>query len=306
MALPNAAMPAYYSPASASRNHSRRSSGRRSFAAIPSVAGVESPRTLCPRDGDAFSYSPQHLKEWFISQDLWNNLSATVQSTVAALQHSGAAVLTGFERLEKHSEASLVADIAAMEAEAAENWNNLPAQIQSTMARLRSLQHEIADGMEVLGSPKISMARTMSDAGSLMSDPPTTSGLPYVSESQATCPISPMCLNPETPAEERHHERRVTFPLEPHKAYYVTELTTLRTEALPRLRHASRKVDTEWYECKRLGAVKSDDIVEFEQWYLGKKAIIRELDDKCKALCAASDISPTGMGWTCPIKKDSM
>lgn len=63
--------------------------------AIPSSPQIESPRTLCPRDGDAFSYNPSHLPAWYIPQDLWERLPATLQSTLASMQHAGAAALTG-------------------------------------------------------------------------------------------------------------------------------------------------------------------------------------------------------------------
>lgn len=82
--------PAYLSPLLAS-NHSRRGSSRRSFTS----SFVESPRTLCPRDGDAFSYDPAHLAEWYIPQELWDRLTPGLQTTLIAMQHSGAAVLTG-------------------------------------------------------------------------------------------------------------------------------------------------------------------------------------------------------------------
>jgi hypothetical protein len=72
-------------------HHSRRSSTRKSFAS----SLVDSPRTLCPRDGDAFSYDPAHLAEWYMPQDLWDRLTPKLQTTLASMQHSGAAVLTG-------------------------------------------------------------------------------------------------------------------------------------------------------------------------------------------------------------------
>ena len=87
-ASPN--QPSHHSPL-LGRNHSRRSSSRKSFGS----SLVDSPRTLCPRDGDAFSYDPAHLAEWYIPQDLWDHLPLSLQTTLASMQHSGAAVLTG-------------------------------------------------------------------------------------------------------------------------------------------------------------------------------------------------------------------
>lgn len=87
---PSPNQPVYLSP-SLGCNHSRRSSTRKSF----SSSLIESPRTLCPRDGDAFSYNPSHLADWYIPQDLWDRLTPKLQATLAAMQHGGAAVLTG-------------------------------------------------------------------------------------------------------------------------------------------------------------------------------------------------------------------
>jgi hypothetical protein len=78
-------------PANLGHNHSRRGSSRRSFA----LSHIDSPRTLCPRDGDAFSYDPAHLAEWNLPQSLWDSLTPKLQATVILMQHSGAAVSTG-------------------------------------------------------------------------------------------------------------------------------------------------------------------------------------------------------------------
>jgi len=83
--MPNAASPG-------SRYHDRRASARRSFTSTPLS---DSPRTLCPRDSDAFSYDPSYLSYWNVPQQLWERLPSTVQAPIAAVQHAGAAVLTG-------------------------------------------------------------------------------------------------------------------------------------------------------------------------------------------------------------------
>jgi hypothetical protein len=60
-----------------------------------SVSNLESPRTACPKDGDAFSYNPAHLRAWYLPDDIWARLPAQLRTNLAAVQHSGAAVLTG-------------------------------------------------------------------------------------------------------------------------------------------------------------------------------------------------------------------
>jgi hypothetical protein len=92
MATPQSPTPIYHDPAQTRR----RPSGRRSVAALSrSSSHIETARTACPKDGDAFSYDPSHLRIWYVPQDLWDRLPAQVQSSLAAVQHSGAAVLTG-------------------------------------------------------------------------------------------------------------------------------------------------------------------------------------------------------------------
>lgn len=156
--------------------------------------------------------------------------------------------------------------------------------------------------------------RTTSDASSMLSvmspvfsaSPATTSGTttPPLSSSQNLTPISPICLPPadakfpSLPTKrDRMQDRSFSTPLEPHNAYYATELSHLRTESIPRLRHAARKVDQEWYEIKRSGAVSYTDIPAFEEWWVNKKSDIRHLDEKGQCLSAAVGISSTGMGW---------
>ncbi|KAH9866764.1 hypothetical protein J1614_008457 [Plenodomus biglobosus] len=94
MAASPSVTPIYHDP-KPTRN--RRSSSRKSVASTlsRSTSYLDSPRTACPKDGDAFSYNPAHLRAWLIPQELWDRLPASVQSSLAAVQHSGAAVLTG-------------------------------------------------------------------------------------------------------------------------------------------------------------------------------------------------------------------
>lgn len=94
MATPSSPNLIYNNPAF-SNHHGRRGSTRRSFTSSFSAPNIESPRTLCPRDGDAFSFDRSHLPAWSIAQDVWERLPSNIQSKVAAMQQAGAAVLTG-------------------------------------------------------------------------------------------------------------------------------------------------------------------------------------------------------------------
>jgi len=87
---------AYHDP-TPTRSRTRRSSSRKSFASpmSRSTSNLDSPRAMVPKDGDAFSYDPAHLRAWLLPQELWDSLPAELRSSLAAVQHSGAAVLTG-------------------------------------------------------------------------------------------------------------------------------------------------------------------------------------------------------------------
>jgi hypothetical protein len=93
MATPQSPNPIYHDPTQTRR----RSSSRRSVVSALSRSSsyLESPRTACPKDGDAFSYDPSHLPNWYVPQAVWDHLPAQLQESLAAVQHSGAAVLTG-------------------------------------------------------------------------------------------------------------------------------------------------------------------------------------------------------------------
>ena len=95
MSSPTSPTLVYNNPAF-TKYHERRGSSRRSFTSLSrSASQVDSPRTLCPRDGDAFSYDRTHLQAWYIPQTLWEHLPSNVQAPLATLQQAGAAVLTG-------------------------------------------------------------------------------------------------------------------------------------------------------------------------------------------------------------------
>jgi hypothetical protein len=118
--------------------------------------------------------------------------------------------------------------------------------------------------------------------------------------SQVMPPASPICLGgPEFSDKlNRPRERSFSTPLEPHDAYYATELSHLRTEALPRLRHKSYKVDTDFYEAK--SQMKADDIEAFEKYWVEKKVAIISLNEQGKRLAAAVGLATTGLGWCAP------
>lgn len=78
----------------------------------------------------------------------------------------------------------------------------------------------------------------------------------------------------------------------------------MRTEALPRLKHAGHKLDSEWREAKRTNDtnyhLSAIDIATFEKWLAEKKPKIEALYERAHQLSTGLNLSTTGMGWTAP------
>ena len=285
---PSHGKPIYASPTSRNPNHQRRPSIRRSSSAtspIPSTPKIESPRTPCPRDGDAFSYDPAHLPAWYMPQSLWARLPRQLLASLAAMQHAGAAVLTGFERLENLSG----------------SLNSVPEEKSQVGG----------PGLEDCFAATIVKPRTASNASNVRHDSgfsspvsvsPTSSisPSPLPSPPHRTVSIPPQSLPPtmNTAAQTSHHHRRAfTTPLNPHDAYCAAELSCLRTDSLPRLRHSARRVEAEWAECKRADRAFADLGAEFEAWWAEKKELVGSLDDKGKRLSMSMGVGWMSMGW---------
>ncbi|XPT03457.1 hypothetical protein M3J09_012550 [Ascochyta lentis] len=276
-----------------SHPHSRRSSTRRSFATSLSRTSsyLDTPRTACPKDGDAFAYNPSHLQTWLCPQTTWDRLPASVQKTLAAVQHAGASALTGFERLDEHS-----GDVNGARTDQKFPEDELVVQLDDVRPlKLRTISNASSVFLSDISSPTYS-GTPASDSGSA-SPVPSTFSLPQSASTPAPISLGP----PELEARRSStRERSFSTPLEPQDAKYAAELSYLRTEALPRLRHSGHKVDTEWYEAKRMGAVADEDVKAFEDWWSEQKHIILKLSEKGKHLAAANGLTSNGMGWTAP------
>ncbi|KAJ4355780.1 uncharacterized protein N0V89_003801 [Didymosphaeria variabile] len=290
MADPSSPNLTYNNPAF-SKLHERRGSTRRSFTCSFSAPKIES-RTLCPRDGDAFSYDSAHLPAWYIAEDLWERLPSNIQTTLASLQQAGAAVLTGYGRLEAHTSAQ-----------------------DTARAHTKFEDDELIAKLDALPPPKM---RTISNASSVIqsdvNSPVFTEtsvsdvGSPSMASSQSTNPVSPICLDPSDtpPAEKCDRSRDGSFitPIEPQDQGYVLEISYLRTEALPRLKHNGRKLDLEWREAKRTNEIthhiSDDDIAAFEEWWAEKKIKIDKLYERGNHLSSDLNLSPNGLGWAAP------
>ncbi|KAJ4325346.1 hypothetical protein N0V94_000688 [Neodidymelliopsis sp. IMI 364377] len=222
-------------------------------------------------------------------QDTWDRLPASVQTSLAAVQHAGASALTGFERLDQHS-----GDIDGARTDQKSPDDELVIQLDDVRPqKFRTASNASSVFLSDISSPTYS-GTPASDSGST-SPVPSTFSLP-----QSASTVAPISLGPPELETKRSltRERSFSTPLEPQDAKYATELSYLRTEALPRLRHSAHKVDTEWYEAKRTGSVAEEDAHTFENWWVEKKCAILKLSEKGKRLATANGVSSNGMGWT--------
>jgi hypothetical protein len=164
---------------------------------------------------------------------------------------------------------------------------------------------QLDDSFSIFPRLPPALARLDSNVSSAIFTSPSSGSVSptSMSASQTASPISPICLTPmdaKFPPAKTPRERSFSTPLEPQNAYYATELSQLRTESLPRLRHAARKVDTEWNEAKRAGVLTLSENAAFEAWWNDKKLTILSLNEKGRRLSEATGLAPTGLGWTAP------
>ncbi|KAK7519789.1 uncharacterized protein IWZ02DRAFT_303021 [Phyllosticta citriasiana] len=101
MAITAPAKTSYFTATGGSppRHQFRRPSFKKTH--VSSGPGVSAPRTHCPKDVDAFSYDPKHLQRWMMPKHLWEQLPQQLTSPLTSVQHAGAAVQTGLERIEE-------------------------------------------------------------------------------------------------------------------------------------------------------------------------------------------------------------
>ncbi|KAK0637943.1 hypothetical protein DIS24_g10338 [Lasiodiplodia hormozganensis] len=337
--------PSYFSATGGSppRNHYRRPSLKKTL--MPVSPGVSARRTHCPRDVDAFSFNPSHLPAWSMPQDLWESLPDRLRPHMVSVQHAGAAVLTGFERL-KEIRTTLLSDLVELdepEEDCAPTENNsrtengldvlLSNMNFDTLAKGPRSRHDSL-ATPALSTPSLTplgseVASDRSAASSMPGTPgnsspvtpatPPTTLSPFsfpvddksAQQSHTPPPTSPTSLaSPSAPPDTEMlcspinrpstpNSANVLSPLRPftnpprhpHATYYAAEMAELRCVALVRLRHAARRVDAEWGECKRVGVVRPSErdpdarmAQEFELWWAGKKGAIGALEERVRRI----------------------
>ncbi|KAF1917279.1 hypothetical protein BDU57DRAFT_555172 [Ampelomyces quisqualis] len=270
-------------------------SSRKRFAApgSRSNSGMESPRAPRPQHGDAFHFDPAQLQKWYLPQAMWDLLPAPLQASLTDVQHSGAAVSTGFARLEQH-EANIEKHTEGDDQYDVDQLDNLPPA---------KLSRAFSNASSVFVSDASSCATASSSSASSASQSGSASPVTSSSHPRTRPTFSPVSLGDPASInrkQSRSRDRSFSTPLEPHDAYYATELSHLRTEALPGLRHLARKVDVDWADAKRSGVLNSDDANAFENWWAEKTCEIMALDSIGKYRADAFGLVPTGMGWCAP------
>ncbi|KAL1624613.1 hypothetical protein SLS54_003958 [Diplodia seriata] len=316
---------------------------------MPVTAGVSARRTHCPRDVDAFSFSPSHLPTWSMAQDLWESLPDRLRPHIVSVQHAGAAVLTGFERLQE-IRTTLLSDLEEQDEPQDSVYGNDPIESNSpagpeldillsnmnfdTLTKGPRSRHDslatpalstpsltpsgssdvLSDRSAVSsmpGTPGESSPVTPASPPTILSPfnfpvddkfaqqqshtppptPPTSLASP-VSSPDTEMPCSPICT-PSTPSNLVNVlsplRPFINPPRHPHATYYAAEMAELRCVALVRLRHAARRVDAEWGECKRVGVVRPSErdpdariAKEFELWWSGMKGAIGALEERVR------------------------
>lgn len=297
----------YNSPPPVGKSRPRHNSTRTSSYSNPLPPSIESPRTLCPRDIDAFSFSPAHLPYWCFDEALWKNLPEPLKELAAHFQRSGAAVLTGeyritsatmnartnmtagFERLEEHS-----GHITTFTPKPTED--EMLVQLDDSISSLRSL-------------PKLDTDSSISSYH-VTSSPTSSTQSPSMSASQGSqiSPVSPISLaadvfpdgmlSPNSAlASSRTRERSFSTPVDPIDAYYRNELSQLRIEAIPRLRHAAIRLGIEWQSIKSSGKMAKEEVEAFQRWWDERKIRAEDLDEKTRRLSDFHGLTPHGLGW---------
>ena len=196
----------------------------------------------------------------------------------------------GFERLEKH-DANIRANRATPSAPAEDShveFEGLPSPKFDTMSDTSSVFQSDSSAHDSASSTSTSGCAS-----------PISPSVPL---SQPLFPVSTISIgSPGLPKKSnRSRERSFSTPLESLDAYSATELSYLRTEALPNLRHQCKKVDQEWHEFLRTGTIDSDIKNSFENWWAVKKCTAQDLLSEGMRLATQRGIASTGMGWTAP------
>ena len=260
----------------------------------------------------SFSYDPAHLPAWHMQQALRDRLPAEMLPYVVATQEAGAAVLTSLERLAKLQE-SLEEDEQKWKPEARDGKHAMPRPIPPLPLACRSAIADVDDDeVASISTGATAGSASSSSVNSFCSDMTSRTTIPSRSSStfalmekkpvfsftqsddSNVSSISTASLRNNDSSFSKLKSTPLTFltiPMEstPARARYSAERFHLRTEALARLSHMVEKLDSVFEKHSRGHDQKTPLMEEsvyddFDQWYRGKKAVVRALEDRVRTL----------------------
>lgn len=235
---------------------------------LPKFLIQERSRLACAEYDDVFSIMPGNLKDWYMPESLWTKLPEDMQSAVSAMQHAGAAVTTSFDRIDRLKE-----ELGDQLKDCSDELHSIPS--------LASLP---------LWSGMLSSGAT--SPNEFLETPPTPIAhfdLSRIDDKSA----SPWLSSPVLLGARPRRNSTVLPPLHPRLGQWKAEVLLLREENMTRLRHAVRRVYIEWSSCIQDSFIGHDfaehhEIYDFsfnfEAWMSQKKALVRDLEEKCNML----------------------
>ena len=264
---------------------------------------------------DEFSYDPAHELAWHMQPALQDKLPAEMLSLVKIMQRAGAAVLSSLERLGELYE-SLEEDEQKQKLRARDEKYTTPRPTPPVPFVSRSVISDpddatsISTGATAGSASSGSIDSFCSDMTSRTTIPSRSSSTlaltekrPVVSFTQSdssnVSSTSTSGLNNSDQPDIKFKPTpltTMTIPMESTaaRAKYSAERFHLQTEALVRLSRSVFDLDREFSKYMRghdqINSNINEDFVmdepiydEFEQWYRGKKAAVRALEDRGRA-----------------------
>ena len=261
------------------------------------------------------SYNPAHLRAWHIQPELMGKLPGDLLRRLLEMQRAGAAVLTSFERLGEIQEDLEIEEERRL-IEKQKDKGTLLSPTLPVPHSFRSAFSGVDDAVSIATEATAgSVSSTSNDSSSSNETARTTLPSSRSSMSDLTAKGKPNTLTAipsdttgdssgSAAGKKRHsfHSTPITtltirMEATPARSKYSAERFHLRTEALIHLTDSVRMIDRELYEYDVVENQNDSEFTnkkimteavyeEFEQWYRGKKAIVRALVERVQGLGA--------------------
>jgi len=275
-----------------------------------------------PRDDNAFSFRKKHLEDWLMPQSVWDSIPEHLKSKVKNMQHSGAAVLTSFERLDElakdvaqvineddETETQSEISIASMADKTSQDIINaklveLQFRRASEASFTRKEEKEKFDCSPIppeyrsFGSTVDTDTVFSSDLNTPRTNVTDCPSPLYLSQPQSPALVSPVPLDIGLGLTLTRRSSNLVAepPRNAQTGHYLAQLDHLRKEDVVRLRHAVRAVETEMsLLSKAMSSTSSpentaidmqpatDVDIAFQAWWPEKKALALSLEEKSRS-----------------------